>query len=155
MPGIRSSIDAAIVPATLNHIPWVANHVRPEDRVELRDLYGHDPFSALTLSYFVSDWAMTGLVRGEPVCMFGVAPADGQPGVGRPWMIGTSLLDRYQVVFLRNCRPQVARMQENYPLLENWVDRGNKRALRWLRWLGFGMMPSDYGDRCIRFTKER
>lgn len=91
-----------------------------------------------------SDWALTGLIDGEPVCMFGVAPVSILNGEGAPWMLGTEQLEQAQVAFLRACRGVVADMERTYPRLMNVVDARNTVAIRWLRWLGFRFDESQY-----------
>jgi hypothetical protein len=80
--------------------------------------------------------AWTWLVDGAPVCMFGVSPSVLQ-GVGMPWMIGTTSLERHAMAFLRQCRPYLEEMSTEYVFLSNFVDVRNMTAIRWLKWLGF------------------
>jgi hypothetical protein len=126
----------SIVLADSSHIPLIAANVRHADREELKACSGRTPAEVMALGLAVSEVAWTGLVDGVPVCMFGVAPAETE-GIGRPWMIGTKLLERYQMVFLRRCRKRVELMHAFFPLLENWVDARNEMAIKWLSWLGF------------------
>lgn len=148
-----------IVPAEAEHITAIAPKVREADRQELWATACMKPIDALICSYAVSKLAWTGLVDGEPVCMFGVAPASLLTSTGRPWMIGTDLIDRYSTTFLRRCKGRVREMLRYYQSLENYVDLRNERAIRWLDWLGFEFEgPYPYGVLKLpfmRFTMER
>lgn len=124
----------AIIPAAPDHIPHIAANVRLDDRREL-GLLGWEPAQALRLSLRSSLAAWTGTVDDVPVCMFGVSR--GELGEGRPWMIGTSDLDQYAIIFLRRCRGQIAEMLNLSPVLANYVSLENSRAIQWLAWLGF------------------
>lgn len=148
---------AEVVTAEMDHIPFIAARVRPADREEIWALYRQTPQECLVDSFRISHLAWTGLINGEPVCMFGAVQADRTGRVGRPWMIGTELLDEHQTVFLRRCSEQVETMQMCFASLENVVDARNLRAIKWLRWLGFSFSePEPMGPDqilCHRFTR--
>ena len=89
---------------------------------------------------------LTGLIDGEPVCMFGISMRSAAHNSGVPWMIGAKKLDTHKHAFARRCKaafyPQAAKFAE----LENYVDVRNTAAIRWLRWLGFEFdAPAPYG----------
>lgn len=143
----------SIVPASSLHIPAIVENMRAEDIEELA-LLGLTPLYAVENSFEYAKAAWTGLVDGVPVCMFGVSPSD-SPLKGRPWMMGTKLLEAHAMIFLRRCRPQVLMMLRLYPFLENFVSVDNKRAIEWLRWLGFSFRESDQAQFIIFFRGAR
>ena len=126
-----------IVPAAAGHIPAIATRTRAADRAELWAAACHTPEQTMANSLKLSEMAWTGLIDGVPVCMFGVVEASILGNVGRPWMVGTDMLDRYPFVFLRRCRGCVKEMLAKFSTLENYVDQRNVRAIQWLMWLGF------------------
>lgn len=126
-----------IVKATTDHIQDIASAIRESDRAELWAGAGVSPEDALRLSLVASSAAWTAIAGGSVVCMFGVSPSPVLQGVGVPWMIGTSNLDRHSRGLLRDSRPFLRDMFENYLTLANYVDDRNTRSIRWLRWLGF------------------
>ena len=130
---------AEIVPATSEHITPIADHVREADRAEFWAATYSLPADVMRRGLRVSETVYTGLIDGIPVCMFGVASAGLLGGVGRPWMVGTDHLDRHALLFLKRCRKVVAEMVALFPILENYVDSRNVRAIQWLKWLGFKM----------------
>jgi hypothetical protein len=107
------------------------------DRDELWAVACVSPEEGIRLSLQASEAAWTWFVNGAPVCMFGVSPNPVLQGVGMPWMIGTTLLERHAMTFLRRCRPYLEEMSESFVLLQNYVDARNVSAIRWLKWLGF------------------
>lgn len=133
---------AEIRPTAEGDLGAVIAAARPADVAEMAALGMTFP-EALQGSLNRSDWSATGVVDGEPVCMFGVAPVSLLGGIGAPWMLGTTALDRpdMQVPFLRASRGVVAAMLATYPRLINLVDTRNTIAIRWLRWLGFTFDP--------------
>lgn len=148
-----------IVPAMAEHIIPIAERVRQSDRDELWALGCHTPLDALILSFKVSPLAWTGMIDKQPVCMFGVGPGAILTSTGRPWLIGTDLMDEYSMTFLRRCRGVVREMLTHYRHLENYVDVRNVRAITWLKWLKFKFdEPAPYGflnQPFMRFTMER
>jgi len=126
-----------IVRALPEHIEQVAKRVRQADRLELFLAYREEPAAVLRRSFDESLLSWTGMIDGEPVCMFGVAPGVILGDVGHPWMVGTDRLDRHPFVFLRRCKGCVREMLAAFSTLENYVHQENRRALQWLMWLGF------------------
>ncbi len=124
----------------------IAADIRDADRKEMLAL-GTTVEDALAEGLAHSDLAMTGLLDGVPVCMFGVAPSDILLGRGIPWMLSANAIEQAQLQFLRACRPVVARMRERYPHLRNIVHSENATAIRWLKWLGFRFVSEDEGGR--------
>jgi hypothetical protein len=124
-----------IAEARGTHIPAIAANARQADRDEMEAFAGLSVKEALEVSLANSTRAWTVFVGDEAACMCGVTPMPLR--VGRPWMIGTNVIDKYQLPLLRACRPVVQEMRQGFTLLENFVDARNTRALRWLKWLGF------------------
>lgn len=133
--------DVRVVMALPCHIDRIADNVREPDRAELWAAACKTPKEVLEGAIENCDAAWTAFVDGIPICMFGVTGGDPLSGVGIPWMVGTHQLDRMAHLFLRRCREQVQAMSEAYPLLRNYIDNRNGRAIRWLEWLGFEMGP--------------
>lgn len=135
-----------VVPAEAEHIVAIADRLRPADVAELWAASHSEPLDALVRAVRVSSEAWAGVVDGETICLFGVAPVSVLGGLGSPWMLGTSGVDRNAMMFLRRCRAVVSGWRTVYPTLENVVDERNRAAHRWLRWLGFTLeAPRPYG----------
>lgn len=149
-------VTPEIVTAEKWHITHIAEHVRTADRDEFWALSMMTPEEVLHQSFGLSHLAWTGLIDGVPVCMYGVVRASLLGNVGRPWMVGTDLLDKHQVVFLRRCRASLETMKMCFGKLENYIDARNVKAIQWLRWLGFSFSePEPLGPLnmpFIRFT---
>jgi hypothetical protein len=128
-----------IVQARVSHIPHIAARIRPADEVELWDFACVTPAQAMYHGLNQARIAKTGFINGEAVAMFGCNTVSAVSGVGRPWLIGTDLLDKYPKTFLRRCRPGIEKMFADYKRLENYIDVRNVKAIAWLTWLGFEM----------------
>lgn len=131
-----------ITPATLELIEAMEPHARQADVDELQAASGKTPGEAMREGLKISLETWAGLVNGEPICIFGLAPASILGGSAIPWMISAEGVDRFAVGFIRRCRPVVAGWSQSFPSLWNYVDARNTRAIRWLRWLGFQIHPA-------------
>lgn len=139
--------SVSIRPATPEDIIAIAARVRPADRDELRASVNHSPEQAMGAGLRYSDAAMTGFIDGEPVCMWGVVRESLICNMGVPWMVATTLLDVHAPTFLRHCRGPVMELLDDYDMLINHVDARNRRAIAWLKWLGFDVEkePAPFG----------
>ncbi|HGW4611439.1 TPA: hypothetical protein ACNIE9_002769 [Enterobacter chengduensis] len=147
-------IKAQIVPATADHIEAMLPHVRQADVEEFLATNGWSPRRVLETGLRTSTFCCAGLVNGEVVTIFGVAPASMIGGSGIPWLVGTDALEKYQRTFLRRCGKVVNAMLTVYPYLENYVDARNRVARVWLHWLGFTIEePKPYGIQRLPFHR--
>jgi hypothetical protein len=137
----------SVVPATLEHAAYIASRMRKADMEEVAVSSGRGPFTALRESLKSSAQAFTGMVEDVPVCMFGVGVLDILGGVGSPWLLGTDLVEKNAMAFLRRSKVYVRQMTDTFPYLYNYVDARNTLSIKWLKWLGFEMAdePVPYG----------
>ncbi|MCM7687617.1 hypothetical protein M8S61_08175 [Enterobacter asburiae] len=147
-------ITAQIVPATAEHIEAMLPNVRQADVDEFLATNGWIPRRVLETGLRTSTFCCAGLVNGEVVTIFGVAPASMIGGSGIPWLVGTDALEKYQRTFLRRCGKVVNAMLTVYPYLENYIDARNHVARAWLNWLGFTIEePKPYGIQRLPFHR--
>lgn len=126
---------------------WEADHIarylRAEDKRELEAIGLVEPLAAIKdclrrsgvgsmvyrLPARVMPW--------EPVAMFGCAPVEGMPHLGRPWLIGTQRMGERGIHVLRFAERFLSAIQRHYPVLENYVYAENTGAIRFIKRLGF------------------
>lgn len=144
-------MKADIRRATEADVDVILADIRPADVAEMAAL-GTTPERAMREGLARSDWTAVGLLDDVPVCMFGVAPVNVMLGRGAPWMLASTALDRMPFEILRReflpaCDRAVDVMRSQYRFLFNVVDQRNRKAVRWLRMLGFnfGKHPLDIG----------
>jgi len=126
--------------------------IRESDAREVMASAGQTPEEAITLSLGLSTDAWVLLQDGSPICVFGVAPVTGKPGVGSPWMLASHKFavskapprQRRAVtrVILEFSKYYIGQMLEKFYLLENFVDARNAASIRWLKWCGFKFDPA-------------
>lgn len=141
-----------ITPATEDLIREVAEHARASDIEELDAAAGESPLACMLRGASMSGEVWAGMVDDAPICIFGVARPLILSAMGAPWMVGTTLLEAHARPFLRHSREVIADILGRYDYLANFVDCRNAKAITWLRWLGFKMLPPiPYGHRGLEF----
>lgn len=140
-----------IEPADYNSVKDLFAMIRASDAREVMASAGQTPEEAITLSMGLSydSWILRD--GDEPVCVFGVAPILGKPGVGSPWMLASHkfaaskapprIRRRITRVILAKSKQYIAKMLDHFYLLENYVDARNEASIRWLKWCGFKLDP--------------
>lgn len=112
--------------------------IRETDKQEVWASHGLEPLQALKMA-FVSSEEVNSIVddKEDIIGMFGVAR---QGDIGSPWLIlsdGIYEKPAYTRQFFKGSIEWVKRIQENYPLLTNYVAEDNEAAIKWLKLLGF------------------
>lgn len=128
-----------LVPTSVDHVIYVADHLREIDREELR-VFGVTSMRACLMgSYLVSEPCWTLLCEDRAAAVGGVAQCPEEPETGSPWFLATDLIDLPEVRLALAYRSQrvVQQIQEKFAKLENWILANNGRTLAWLQWLGF------------------
>lgn len=133
--------EIGIISATVAHAADLAPHLREADRLEVEAASGLDPLAELQRSLAMSVEAWTGTVDGAPACIFGVGLLSLLGGEGSPWLLGSDLVTRHSVAFARRNKAMVRGWSKAFPVLRNFVDVRNVVSVRWLRWLGFKLLP--------------
>lgn len=139
---------------TLADIEIIAATARQADRDEIEEGCGQSIASALTLGLRSSVAPMVIAWGHTPLAALGDASYSPGAGIGIPWLISTTAIERHPLAFLRVCKPLVAQMLDRHFSLINYVDARNVAAIRWLEWLGFSMgSPTPYGPKQLLFRQ--
>ena len=125
-------------PSCIKDVAIVADNLRKEDAAECKAQSGSSPRESLLYCYFMSKPCMTIVsAKGNPLGMYGTV----QEGVtGRIWLLGCEAMIEElgnNYLFLRESKRQLAKLQEQFPILFNLVDARNEVHVRWIQWLGF------------------
>lgn len=124
--------------ATIDDMETLLQNMREADKEEVR-VFGADIMKILRMSYLGS--MMCKAVEHEDglLCIYGVASIDLSAGIGCPWMLGTKLLEsKHKKAILSMSSQCLESVQSLFPNgLKNFVDSRNRKAIRWLKWMGF------------------
>ena len=117
-----------IHPITLEAAMSVASNLRSDDRREVEEGHGLDPFVMITSKAQEGSCVYFNVPNGKTAGMAGVDPG------GLIWMLTTPAIEEYPVTFAREAKRYVERQRG---LLWNIVDKRNTVHLKLLKFLGF------------------
>lgn len=132
-----------IVLATAEHALALAPRLRKGDIAEIKASSGGNPEDILLLSLGMSPKSWAWLHNGRVMAIFGVAAYPARPGVGIPWLLAAKGIERHKVYVMRQSRKYMQEVLKDFPVLENWVDCRNTRAIQWLSWCGAALCEVD------------
>ena len=115
-------------PITLEAAMSVASNLRSDDRREVEEGHGLDPFVMITSKAQEGSCVYFNVPNGRTAGMAGVDPG------GLIWMLTTPAIEEYPVTFAREAKRYVERQKG---LLWNIVDKRNTVHLKLLKFLGF------------------
>lgn len=126
-----------IGPVALGDPQELFDNMRGPDRAEIAASGVSDALAAVHASVGVSLWSYAARVDGELACLFGVVATNLLRAEGSPWLLGTKVMDRNPVAFMRLAPFFVEEMLGTFSYLHNYVDARNIRAVKWLKHAGF------------------
>lgn len=120
------------------HLRQLAQNLRPEDAEEVRALGQPSAMRMLYRAWRLSVIRRTALVDGEVAACWGVLGSM-MGGEGTPWLLTTPAIERVPVAFAREGRREAAEMLAAYPRLVNYVHAPYRRAIGFLKIVGFSI----------------
>lgn len=139
-----------IKPATLNHIPLIADRLLEKSRIcNLFPLW--NTRHIIKSNLLMSCEAYTAFLDGEAACMYGLHTPDLISGQAMPWMMATDSVKKARVAFYRMAKDYVNDISGRYRILEGGVDVNFDKSQRWLEWLGFKMGETKNDMRMFRY----
>ena len=123
----------------------VASNLRPDDRREVEEGHGLDPFVMITSKAQEGSCVYFNVPNGKTAGMAGVDPG------GLIWMLTTKAIEEYPVTFAREAKRYVERQKG---LLWNIVDERNTVHLKLLKFLGFKFLRKiSHGPKQLSFIE--
>lgn len=103
---------------------------------ELPIRLGLTPKKALWMSYRKSLGCKTAFINGKIAAVWGISGVlFGE--IGRPWLIMAPAADEYPFKVAFIYRQELKKMQELFPVLEDFVEESNEQAIRLMKLMGF------------------
>ena len=138
--------DFRLHKVTDSHLVDLAPHMRKADIDEVFAAGGYSPLEALRASEACTPRCVALVDRNGVVAIWGAGEKT-RSLVGCPWMLASDRAElKYRRELLVLGKSEVAKMKARYDALENWVDARHTASIRWLKWLGFRIHPSEnYG----------
>jgi hypothetical protein len=130
----------------------VLRNLRSEDREELEMIYGPDWFKPVFDGWKKLKGARVAYTDDNtPICIFGVY-THGE--VGFIGMLATQDIEKEQRSFLIQGKKWVEAHAKKHKVLMNYIYSKNKKAIKWLEWLGFSVEKHyGLGDSFLKFYK--
>lgn len=135
-----------IVPLTHDLAREVVSQARQADVDEFRFASEETMLATVLGMMRASHRASCGLIDGKAVCIFGVIPATILSVEAFPWAVATADVEdpRYRRAFLRGSKENFNSLIKGYSHLWGVVHERNQLARRWLKWLGFKILPDRF-----------
>lgn len=127
--------DIQVRESSVTDIAYLKNRLRQGDIDEIWASNNLTPVEALTYSYYLSRVCLT-VVKEVPVGMFGIVPDPDNQEKALIWMLGSTDLDKVARYVIKNTKEFIEGFLESYSTLYNHVDIRNKKAIKWLKYLG-------------------
>lgn len=135
--------DQIVRRPTPEDVEYVIANIRDEDRAEIDALDGGNVRNSLYQTPDMDKNAWVWEREGKVHAIFGVNPVEDRDGVGVIWMLATKTFDDHFMAFAAACKVVVEVMIKDYEYVFNYVYVENKKSIRWLKWLGFDVRPSE------------
>lgn len=104
---------------------------------------GSDKTLKQVLTQSVVTWA--GWYDGEIACVWGLIPPTILSDRAYLWSLTTDLIEEHKFIFIRHSQRAIEILLDTYETIVGTTDAKDKRAVRWLKWLGAEFEPGDGG----------
>ena len=145
----------AAVPADVEAL--LASGVPEHNLQEIRRVSCILPEEAIRATFDMADYRVSSWAGEDILAIWGVTRKSMVSQDGCCWLIASCNAEKYPVAFARECKRLLGVFDEHYRHLDNFVDAGNERIIRWLDWLGFTFdaepVISATGHRLTRFWR--
>lgn len=127
--------DIKILDTTAAHIRDMAATMHP-DSAETALKLGVTPGQALWRSFRQSIYCKSAFIDGKIAAIWGLG-GELYGNIGKAWLIVTEDVEEhpFKVAFIY--RSELRKMQELYPVLEDYLDENNEKSARMLKIMGF------------------
>ena len=112
----------------------IFRNLRDEDEWEISRL---GDTGTVLVELVTGSIAYVARVDGIPACLYGVTPSRGGIDPAKLWLVTTPLVEKYKLSLAKMARAMVEECLVQFGVIETYVPLANKRALRWVSWLGF------------------
>lgn len=82
----------------------------------------------------VAIWA--GVIDNELACLWGLVPPSLMSNQAYLWLYTTDVIKEHQFVLVRHSQRVMEDLLKEYPSIVGHATVGDKKAIRWLKWLG-------------------
>lgn len=131
--------------ATLDDAIEIVPLLRRRDILNLS--HSGDPVSVITEALMRSVNPIVGTVNNQIVVMWGTSHVQLLDNRVYIWMLGTVLVDKHRMLFLRYSRDVIWMLRERYSTIYGEIEIDYYHSIKWLVWLGAKIFPN--GERLV------
>lgn len=124
-------------------LQYVADNMRAIDKLECVEGSGSTPMEALKRGVKTSSHCSVVVIDGRPCAVVGLVIVNYLQGIGVPWLLATNDAVENKRVFISHCKQGLDDMKTICPNLVNYVHVDNYLSIKWLKWMGFTIDPSE------------
>ena len=82
---------------------------------------------------------------GKVVCVWGLVPPTLLSEQAYLWSLHTDWIEEHKFLFIRHSQRAIEILHRTFPVIYGVTSRHDKRAIRWLKWLGAEFSPGRRG----------
>jgi hypothetical protein len=123
-------MNVEIIPAQLEHIPFIITGLREELPPTINS------YKIIKEEMEGSTRAYSGFIDDEIACMWGIHARTILNDSVYLWLLTTKLVEDHPFVFVRHSQMVARELLKSYSRIEGWVWEKNTLSIKWLRWLG-------------------
>lgn len=127
--------EITILPTTVEHIRMLVADLRDDDLREI-DKWGVTPFKGIWRAYRNSKECNSCFI-GNRIMAIGGLNGSVLGFVGNPWLMTSTLVDEYPLVFASLYRKELKKMLNQYHVLETFVDSCYAKSIKLMTIIGF------------------
>lgn len=124
-----------LIPATVEHIRMIVPILREDDLREI-EKWGVTPFKGIWRAYRESKASYSCFI-GDKIMAIGGYNGSVLGFVGAPWLMTSTLVDEYPLVFASIYRREMRKMLKDYRVLESFVDSCYAKSIKMMKIIGF------------------
>lgn len=127
-----------------HHIDQIIESLHPGNVAELIALFGSAGKDALVQSINMSDEVYAVTVDDSVAAIFGFRELSKLTKRAYPWLICSSLINKYGIIFLKHFKKIMKDLQNRFNALECIIYSKNTEVIKMLEWVGFKILEEVY-----------
>jgi hypothetical protein len=140
---LEGLVQVEIRKALSSDIDIILKNCREREREAYHRL-GQGSHTYLSSVLSQSAEAFSGLVDGEPCCMWGIVRGSLLSDSAFLWLITCYKIEEYPFTFIRRSQIWLADLRKRYHHIHGVVQADNLVSIKWLKWLGFSVYGFEF-----------
>jgi hypothetical protein len=132
-------MSVRIVRARIEHAPAIAQNLSEIGVTEIENLGRAEEEIADEIE--ASLYSQVGLYKGKVACIWGVRVVNLLESTGFIWAVTTKIVEEQPFLFARHSKITIDGLMAEFKILHGIVQPRHKRSIRWLKFLGFEILP--------------